>query len=97
MLCGRQGGALSAAAFREMEVPYLACWQDEICFTWGIFWWWLGSFKSTCVHKLPSFKIKLMFKVPVNNISVMTERKREKKNGIDYEVGYNRKRKKSKY
>ena len=38
-----------------------------------------------------------MFKVPVNNISVMTERKREKKNGIDYEVGYNRKRKKSKY
>ena len=34
--------------------------------------------------KLHSFRIELRLKVPVNNISVMTERKREKKNGIDY-------------
>ena len=26
-------GALSAAAFREMALSYMACRQDEICFT----------------------------------------------------------------
>ena len=31
------GGALPAAAFREMALSYLACWQDEFAssFEWG--------------------------------------------------------------
>ena len=42
LFCGWKGDALSAAAFRELALSNLACWQDEIWFTWGKFGWGRG-------------------------------------------------------
>ena len=44
VICGWKGGALSAAAFRDIALSYFAYWQDEIRFTWGKFVLELGPF-----------------------------------------------------
>ena len=59
----------SAAAFREMALSCLACWQDAICFTRGKFWWKSGLL----VYPILLFSLPLFGRSPDMTEILLTE------------------------